>query len=78
MPRGVKAEAPDVARDELRAKIRAELREAAEQAALAPQRRDELILAALAAGVPVPDVAADSGVKRARIYQIKKGAQGDT
>ena len=35
------------------------------------ERRDDLILQALEAKVPVPEIVSASGVNRARIYQIR-------
>lgn len=51
--------------------IRAELRRTMAQLAALKERRDDLIREAMAAGVRPGDLVADSGLTRARLYQIR-------
>lgn len=50
---------------------REELRQTVAQLATLSDRRDQLIREALAADVRVRDLVADTGLTRARIYQIR-------
>ena len=60
--------------ERLRASVRraaAEMRAAERALEAVTQRRQEVMLAALDAGLPVADVAAAAGVGRARVYQLR-------